>query len=411
MNLSSLQSLTSPLGDAAIAAARDLNPTEESFLPCLTKLQKQFDSDLAKAALEIVILRKKAQTKFSRADSMFFTRAGLEMASGEIISRYRAKRFAKFDRVADLCCGIGGDSIGLAISNLQSLISIDLDPLHLELAKLNLAAYNARADFVQSDLIQDKPPHADAYFFDPSRRAAQKRIFSVKDYQPPLSLIDSLSPKPVAVKISPGVKLFELEKYDCEIEFISVEGELKEAVLWFGDLKTTRRRATLLRPEHDPLHLTEDLSLVSPVSLSSSISLSPPVSLTSPLQYLYEPDPSVLRSGLVTTLARQIDAQQIDADISYLTSARKTATPWARVFFIEAAMPFSQKRLREKLRSMNVGRVTIKKRGSPLDVDEFARSLKLKGDEERIIFLTHVKGEAWVLVGQSASPPDPLSRK
>ena len=169
--------LTSPLGDAAIAAARDLNPTEESFLPCLTKLQKQFDSDLAKAALEIVILRKKAQTKFSRADSMFFTRAGLEMASGEIISRYRAKRFAKFDRVADLCCGIGGDSIGLAISNLQSLISIDLDPLHLELAKLNLAAYNARADFVQSDLAQDKPPHADAYFFDPSRRAAKSRSF------------------------------------------------------------------------------------------------------------------------------------------------------------------------------------------------------------------------------------------
>lgn len=400
MNLLTLHSLTSPLGDVAIAAARDLNPTEESFLPCLTKLQKQFKSDLAKAALETVILRQKARTKFSRADSMYFTRAGLEMASGEIISRYRAKRFAKFDRVADLCCGIGGDTIGLAsISNPQSLISVDLDPLHLALAKVNLAAYNVRATFVQADLAKDSPPQADAYFFDPSRRAAHKRIFSVKDYQPPLSLIDSLSPRPVAVKISPGVKMKEIENYDCEIEFISVEGELKECVLWFGDLKTTRRRATLLRPDHDPLHLTEDLSLGSPVSLSS------------PLQYLYELDPSVLRAGLVTTLARQIDAQQMDADISYLTSARKTATPWARVFFIEASMPFSQKRLREKLRSMNVGRVTIKKRGSPLDVDEFARSLKLKGDEERIIFLTHVKGEAWVLIGQSTSPPDPLSRK
>lgn len=388
MNLSNLHSLISTLGSAAIAAARDLNPTEESFLSCLTKLHQQFDSDLAKAALETVILRKKAGTKFSHADSMFFTRAGLEMASGEIVSRYRAKRFGKFDRVADLCCGIGGDSIGLAsISNLHSLISVDLDPLHLELAKLNLAAYNARADFIQADLAKEKPPRADAYFFDPSRRAAHKRIFSVKDYQPPLALIESLSPKSVGVKISPGVKMSEIENYDCEVEFVSVEGELKEAALWFGDLNTIRRRATLLRPDHDPLHLTEDLSLVSPLSISS------------PLSFLYEPDPSVLRTGLVTTLARQIDAQQIDADISYLTSQRLTATPWARVFFIEAAMPFSQKRLREKLRSMNVGRVTIKKRGSPLDVDDFARSLKLKGDEERIIFLTHVKGEAWVLVG------------
>ena len=153
MNLSNLQSLISD--PEVLGAVASLNPTEESFLPCLTQLQKQFDSDLAKAALETAILRKKAQTKFSRADSMFFTRAGLEMASGEIISRYRAKRFAKFDRVADLCCGIGGDSIGFAsISNPQSLISVDLDPLHLALAKLNLAAYDARADFIQADLIK-----------------------------------------------------------------------------------------------------------------------------------------------------------------------------------------------------------------------------------------------------------------
>ena len=145
--------------------------------------------------------------------------------------------------------------------------------------------------------------------------------------------------------------------------------------------------------------------LVSPVSLSSSISSAPVSSLPSSILIRTR---SIRSSfGVSHHAGRQIDAQQIDADISYLTSQRLTATPWARVFFIEAAMPFSQKRLREKLRSMNVGRVTIKKRGSPLDVDEFARSLKLKGDEERIIFLTHVKGEAWVLVGQSASPPTP----
>ncbi|MEK7276509.1 MAG: hypothetical protein AAB427_04095, partial [Chloroflexota bacterium] len=53
----------------------------------------------------------------------------------------------------------------------------------------------------------------------------------------------------------------------------------------------------------------------------------------------------------------------------------------------------------EKLRAMNVGRVTVKKRGSPLDPDDFARSLRLKGDEERILFLTHVQGKAWILIG------------
>ena len=117
------------------------------------------------------------------------------------------------------------------------------------------------------------------------------------------------------------------------------------------------------------------------------------------MNYLYEPDPAVMRAGLVTDLAAQIGAHQLDADIAYLTSNSLTPTPFARPFAIEADMPFSQKRLREKLRAMNVGRVTVKKRGSPLDPDDFARSLRLKGDEERILFLTHVQGKAWILIG------------
>ncbi|MEK7327434.1 MAG: SAM-dependent methyltransferase, partial [Chloroflexota bacterium] len=117
-------------------------------------------------------------------------------------------------------------------------------------------------------------------------------------------------------------------------------------------------------------------------------------------------DPAILRAGLVTTLAAQLGAHQLDPDIAYLTSDALTSTPFARAFAVEAAMPFSQKRLREKLRAMNVGNVTVKKRGSPLDPDDFARSLKLKGDEERIVFLTHVNGKPWALIGQSLAGSD-----
>ena len=89
------------------------------------------------------------------------------------------------------------------------------------------------------------------------------------------------------MKISPGVKLEELADYECEIEFISERGELKECALLFGPLKTTPYRATLLPGRH---------------TLTSSSSISP-ISLSSPLSYLYEPDPSILRASLVTTLA------------------------------------------------------------------------------------------------------------
>ncbi len=407
MDLNTFRALLASDGQAAIAGAAELAPAEETFLTCLTQLQKRFPTDLAKAALETVILRRrcKASAKFSRADSMYFTRPALEMASSEIISRYRAQRFAPFARVADLCCGLGGDTIGLASRSPSDravrsgegaggrgggqTLAVDNDPLHLALAAANLAACHLRADFLEADLTKSPLPAADAYFFDPGRRSNSRRIFSVRDYQPPLFLINSWLPRPLGVKISPGVNLAELADYDCEIEFISLGGDLKEAALWFGPFKTVERRATILNSSN------------SPISLTPSSSPLPLVSLSPPLSFLYEPDPAILRAGLVRTLANQIGARQIDPDIAYLTSDTLTPTPFARAFAIEAAMLFSQKRLREKLRAMNVGRVTVKKRGSPLDPDEFARSLKLKGDEERIVFLTHVMGKAWVLIGKA----------
>lgn len=389
MDVSTFDTLLTPLGQAAIAGAADLAPTEETFLANLTQLQKRFPSNLAKAALETVILRGKARAKFSRAGSMYFVRPALEMASSEIISRYRAERFAPFNRVADLCCGLGGDTIGLA--GRAGAIAVDVDPLHLALARANLAAYNLHADFVEADLTKSPPPAADAYFFDPGRRSKGRRLFSVRGYHPPLSLIDSWLPTPLGVKISPGVNLAELAGYDCEIEFISLDGDLKEATLWFGPLKTAPRRATILKFS------------TSPVSLIPSATSLLPASLSPPLAFLYEPDPAILRAGLVTTLAAQLTAHQLDPDIAYLTSDKLTPTPFARAFALEAAMPFSQKRLREKLRAMNVGNVTVKKRGSPLDPETFARSLKLKGDEERIVFLTHVNGKPWMLIGKPDS--------
>ncbi len=390
MDVSTFQQLLSSQGQQTIAEAGALNPIEETFLACVTKLQKQYPSSLAKAALETVIFRQKARAKFSRAEAMYFTRDGLEMASGEIISRYRAARFAPYEYLLDLGCGIGGDTIGLAGEG-RDVTGVDLNLLHLALAWHNLAAYGLKADFVSADLTQLTLPTADAAFFDPGRRVDGRRKFSVHQYQPSLGIIRSWLPslKALGVKISPGVDLSEIAEYDCEVEFISLNGDLKECVLWFGEAKTIGRRATLLGMGS------------SPISFISSSSLEPSAPLSLPLAYLYEPDPAILRAGLVTQLAEQLGAAQLDPDIAYLTSDTLRPTPFARAFAIEAHLPFSQKRLREQLRAMNVGRVTVKKRGSPLEVDTLARDLKLKGDEERIVFLTHVNGKAWVLIGKA----------
>jgi hypothetical protein len=117
--------------------------------------------------------------------------------------------------------------------------------------------------------------------------------------------------------------------------------------------------------------------------------------------YIYEPDPAVLRAGLVQALGARIDAWQIDADIAYLSSDRLVQTPFARAWTVEDWMPFSLKRLRAYLRQRNVGRVTVKKRGSPLQPEELIHKLRLEGEEERVLFLTHVQGRAAVIITES----------
>src|SRR5690606_35110323 len=109
-----------------------------------------------------------------------------------------------------------------------------------------------------------------------------------------------------------------------------------------------------------------------------------------PEEYLYEPDGAVIRAHLVEVLAQQLGAAKIDDDIAYLTAGHAQENPFARCFQLEAALPFHLKRLRGWLREHDVGQVTVKKRGSPLEPQELQRQLRLRGSRSVTLFLTHV---------------------
>jgi hypothetical protein len=198
-----------------------------------------------------------------------------------------------------------------------------------------------------------------------------------------------------AVKVSPAVEYDEIPA-EAAVEFISVSGEVREGVLWFGDLRDNGRqpawwrRATLL-PDGHSLEGEDEPGGTGQVAV------------TSPGAYLYEPDGAVIRAHLVQTLARQLDATLIDPEIAYLTADACQPTPFARCYALEAAFPFQLKRLRRYLRERQVGRVTIKKRGSPLDPDWLQGQLRLRGQAHRVIFLTQVTGEPTVLIGTKAN--------
>jgi SAM-dependent methyltransferase len=389
MNLSDLHFLLTAEGQTILAETAVVGLTPDNHLQLAMSLRERLGAARAAAVLETVALRQRAAVKFSRANQMYFERAALEQASAEIVAHYRAARYVQMGarRLADLGCGIGGDALAFAL-HTEFVVGIDIDLLRLAMARENLRAYGLDGRFhpLQADLVTLPPMPLDAIFADPARRDERgRRAFSVHDYQPPLTYLDKwrrVTPH-VGVKISPGVDYAELPA-EAEVEFISVNGELREGALWYGALRSSAgRRATLLPGGHT---LTDEMggeAAVTPVK-----------------DYLCEPDAAVIRAHLVQPLAAQLGASKIDDNIAYLTSERPTTSPFVRCYQVEEVLPFQLKRLRAHLRARKIGRLIIKKRGSPLEVETLRRQLRLQGDEERFLFLTQVGGVATAVIAR-----------
>jgi SAM-dependent methyltransferase len=408
MNLETFSWLLSSDGRALLAEAMASDLSNAAQLRELTRLRRQATPERAAAAYEIAALRRRAAAKFGAAERMYFTREALEQASGERIATYRAGRYRAYGSVADLCCGAGGDT--LALAGVAGVIGVDRDPLRLAMAAANARALGLadRIRFVEADLEQAAVPNVAAIFFDPARRSAGRRVFALSDYQPPVALARRWRERvpAIGIKVAPGVTdqdIAALEDPALEVEFISVDGELKEALLWHGPLATPGRRATLLtddrRPTTDDRRRTtdDDAHHTSRFTLHDSHFIVP-ATLSTPLAYLYEPDPAVIRAHVIGQLAEQLGAAQIDHEIAYLTADRAIDTPFARCWRVLEWLPWNLKRLRARLHALDAGAVTVKKRGSPLDTDALARQLSGDGARALVVVLTRVADQPAALI-------------
>ncbi|HEU5102467.1 MAG TPA: class I SAM-dependent methyltransferase [Roseiflexaceae bacterium] len=408
MDLETFNWLLTEPGQALLAEAIASDLSDAAQLRELTRLRRHATPERAAAALEIARLRLRAAAKFSAAESLYFTREALEQASGERIASYRASRYQGYPTVADLCCGAGGDT--LALAGAAQVTAVDRDPLRLAMAAANARALGLaeRISFLEADLERTPAPDVAAIFFDPARRSAGRRVFALSDYRPPVALARRWRERvsAIGIKIAPGVSDEEIAALDdptLELEFISVDGELKEAVLWHGPLATAGRRATVLTDDRRPttdtstsLRTSEQRPTIQATTHNAQISVSAP--LASPGAYLYEPDPAVIRAHAIGQLAEQIGAAQIDREIAYLTADRAIYTRFARCWRVLEWQPWNLKRLRARLRALDAGSVTVKKRGSPLDTDALARQLSGAGPRALVVVLTRVSDRPAALI-------------
>ncbi|WP_198535607.1 class I SAM-dependent methyltransferase [Streptomyces caatingaensis] len=384
-DVSAFTALLTDEGRRLLDGLRDHDPAQE--LAVATRLRREHPAGLVSAALGQARLRQRAVAKFGAEDAyrMFFTPDGVEQATRASVAAYRAERFAALGvrRLADLCCGNGGDAIALARAGI-SVLAVDRDPLTCEVARANAAALGL-SELIEvrcADVTEVGTAGYDAVFVDPARRGGRGRILDPEAYSPPLSwAVEAARTAPhAALKIAPGVP-HEAVPEDAEAEWISDGGDVKEAVLWFGTSPGTRR-ATLLP---------------GPRSLTGTGLPDPAVRPVG--RYLYEPDGAVIRAHLVADVAEQVSGGLIDGTIAYVTSDELRPTPYASAYEITDVLPFNVKRLRALVREREIGVAVIKKRGSAVEPEELRKKLRLAGTNSCVIVLTRVAGAPTMLLG------------
>lgn len=383
-----------PAGAALLERlAADPTPPED-WLRLGERLRRHYPADLVATALTLHELRLAGRAKFSRAMAMFFTRPGLEQASSERIARWRAGRFAGLGPVADLCCGIGGDT--LALAGRGPVVAVDRDPVHLRMAELNADAYQVGAAVTTQlgDVREWDPAAVAGAFIDPARRDQRGRMRAGHS-EPPLSWCVELARRlpAVAVKAAPGLP-HDLVPAGWEAEFIADGRDLKEAVLWSPALARNTRQATILSAEPDSGAGTG----IDPVAHTLTAEDGPEVESRQPGAYLLDPNPAVTRAGLVEELARGIDAWKIDPRIGFLSTNTQVGTPFARTLRVWESAPWHERRFAQRLRELEVGAVDIRRRGLAGAVDQIHRRLRLHGERRATLVITRVSGRPWGLI-------------
>ena len=264
-------------------------------------------------------------------------------------------------------------------------------------------------------------------FIDPARRDdAGNKVVSLKDCTPDVTVLqeEMLSKADyVVIKLSPMLDwhraISELN-HVREVHIISVNNECKELLLVLsarnmGEIVGRNSFSALNTGSVSPS--AEDSELIEGAAHSgnlriycindaqsfvcdesdmetSAVKIAP--SILEEMQYLYEPNASLMKAGCFGVLTDRYEAKMLSKNSHLFVSQAPIEAFPGRSFRIIAVSSFNKKELKRHL--SGIAKANIATRNFPLSVAELRKRLKLKDGGEIYIFATTLSDESHVLV-------------
>ena len=397
------------LGDSAqtlLVAAQEAFVDQVNAISIAKRLRKQTTAARAAMVMEQAQLRIRGREKFAFADQMYFTRRGFEQATGAELAVYKASRFADCDRVADICCGLGGDLIALASrpgssgsSSESTTVGVDSDDVTALFAARNLEVHlngqqdsgiqqaKGRKNWVQRTTFEKlNLSEFDGLHLDPDRRTERRTVHGNR-FSPSLEEVYTITcPKQmISIKVAPATPVDDYFPQQLYREWIGDRRECKQQLLWSGgecarlcEMFGSRTATVVLGDQVHQFSVREDQ-----VDVRAGV-------VEQAQKYLYEPHATVLAARLTDAMAVQYGARRSASDIPYLFSEEPIEHPLLSGFRVVSVMPMDMKVIMKSLNKYDLGRLEIKRRGiDNITAAKFAK-FKTKGSISATLILARV---------------------
>ena len=336
-----------------------------------------------------VICKQKSEKKlpswFDAKNIYYPPKVSIEQTSSEIAAKYKAS-LVSGKRLIDLTGGFGVDSFYFS-SAFNTIIHCEINTNLSKIAAYNFKQLNKEnitcLDENGIEYLKKSSENFDVIYVDPSRRNNSKeKVFLLKDCEPNIpKYIDLLLNKTttILIKNSPILDItsaIKELKFVKEIHIVAIRNDVKELLYllekeYNGEIKIN----------------TINFSKKNTQKFNFLFNKKTISSYQEPLDYLYEPNAAILKSGGFHEITAQLDVYKIHQHSHLYTSKKNIKFP-GRGFKILAVLPYDKKKIVKLLPNK---KANITTRNFHKSVAQIRKELKIKdGGNDYLFFTTNL---------------------
>ena len=307
----------------------------------------------------------------------------MAQASSHAVAAQRSKEIESrcgAGPIWDATSGIGADSLAVAL-NGRRVWSSDRDPRTLAFARANLEHGGLAAKCFVADATTHPLKELPAgVLVDPDRRPGGRRSLDPRRWSPTLEQSLRLADRVGAacLKLPPAFEANQLgdeRAATTELTWLSWRGELAAVDAWCGSWagqqSSPGREALAIDRNGTVARFAGQPEAVEPLAATEARAIS----------WLANPDPALVRAGLLGTLAKREDMAPIAPSIGFLGGEQPARSGLLRCWRVLEAVSLDRKHIRRALGEHGIGPIQVLKRGHPDSAEVLARRFRGPGNK------------------------------